>query len=261
MKQIFDKTDLKIIKELDSKPKISISEISKKLRKSQQSVDYRVKQLIKKGIIQSFGTIINVPPLGYGQYRVFFTFGNIDEKRKKEIITYFEKNKKVYWASVIGGKWDLMVCVFVKNYTEFDEFIGTVFEKFRDGLTDYESYYVLYQEFYRHKFLLKESFGSTVIDFADVGEQIKLDKLDMQILHLTKTDARISALEIGRKLGVSYKTIINRIKRLEKDKVILGYRFRREKAAELLEAAKEYHAGSQVLRDKGSLHTHKDREC
>ena len=50
-----------------------------------------------------------------------------------------------------------------------------------------------------------------------------LDTLDKKILNNLTVDARQSARQLALKLGVSTVTILSRMKRLEKDKIILGY--------------------------------------
>ena len=50
-----------------------------------------------------------------------------------------------------------------------------------------------------------------------------LDILDKKIIANLTVDARQSARQLALKLGVSTVTILSRMKKLEKDKIILGY--------------------------------------
>jgi len=50
-----------------------------------------------------------------------------------------------------------------------------------------------------------------------------LDTLDKKIINNLTVDARQSARQLALKLGVSTVTILSRMKKLEKDKIILGY--------------------------------------
>ncbi len=50
-----------------------------------------------------------------------------------------------------------------------------------------------------------------------------LDILDKKIITNLTVDARQSARQLALKLGVSTVTILSRMKKLEKDKIILGY--------------------------------------
>ncbi len=52
---------------------------------------------------------------------------------------------------------------------------------------------------------------------------MKLDEKDIKILKLILTDARQSARQLSHRLGISTVTMISRLKKLEKNKVIHGY--------------------------------------
>ena len=52
---------------------------------------------------------------------------------------------------------------------------------------------------------------------------MNLDKNDERILKNLLVDARLSARQLGLKLGMSTVTILSRIKKLEKEKIIKGY--------------------------------------
>ena len=52
---------------------------------------------------------------------------------------------------------------------------------------------------------------------------MNLDKNDEKILKNLLVDARLSARQLGLKLGLSTVTILSRIKKLEKEKIIKGY--------------------------------------
>jgi len=50
-----------------------------------------------------------------------------------------------------------------------------------------------------------------------------IDKIDEKILKNLMVDARVSARQLALKLGMSTVTILTRIKKLEKEKIIRGY--------------------------------------
>jgi DNA-binding Lrp family transcriptional regulator len=52
---------------------------------------------------------------------------------------------------------------------------------------------------------------------------INLDPTDQQLLALLRSNARISVVDLARQLSVSRATVQNRIKRLENNKIVLGY--------------------------------------
>ncbi len=52
---------------------------------------------------------------------------------------------------------------------------------------------------------------------------MKFDETDEKILKNLMVDARLSARQLALKLGMSTVTVLSRIKKLEKEKIILGY--------------------------------------
>jgi DNA-binding Lrp family transcriptional regulator len=52
---------------------------------------------------------------------------------------------------------------------------------------------------------------------------MNLDETDQRILKNLMVDARLSARQLGLKLGISTVTVISRIKKLEKEKIVRGY--------------------------------------
>ena len=52
---------------------------------------------------------------------------------------------------------------------------------------------------------------------------MKLDEKDKKILKNLLVDARLSSRQLAHKLGMSTVTIISRLKKLEKENIILGY--------------------------------------
>lgn len=222
---IIDAKDLKIVQQLDLNPRISESKLGKLTRLSQQVVSYRIKRLKEEKIISQFGTIVNLMRLGYKQYQVLLELGNVKDSEKEELMNYLQNNHKIFWVALVGGKWDLFLIVHVRDYDEFDKLIDTLFDKFKKTIKDYESLFVIRQELYNHKFLHNTANVNLIkLKHKTYDDRIILDETDMKLLDIFRSNCRLSSLEIANKCSVSYKTIQNRIKNLEKNSVIAGYR-------------------------------------
>lgn len=216
-----DKTDQKLLAELDKDPRIPLTQLAKKLLISQQVADYRMKRMLKDGIISKFGTIINLKALRQEPYRVFFTFNAKKEYALPDVFQYLRDQKGVYWVARIGGKYDLLVVLFVKDFEAFDQFIDCFNQKFPNLIKDYKSCYVTAHLVCRHKYLSKD-YSCLEYGYNDPLQDI--DNLDRYILSKIKDNCRLSSLELSKEKNVSYKTIISHIKSLEKNKIIVGYR-------------------------------------
>ncbi len=216
-----DKIDWKILKELDINPRIPLSKLASIVRVSQQVADYRMRRLIKEGVIVKFTPTINLKALGLEHYRVFFTFNQKKEFQNESIFAYLNKRRGIYWAARVGGKYDLLIVLFVRDFEEFDLFMDDFNTHFPGLIKDYKSCYVIEHCVQKHKYLSSD-YSSVHYGYNDKVQMI--DELDKNILMMLKDDCRQSALHLSQGKDVSYKTIINRIKSLEQRKIILNYR-------------------------------------
>jgi len=217
-----DKTDIKLISFLDDNPRISQSELAKRLRVSQQVLNYRLKKLKKEGVIYKISAVIDYMALGYKKFIIFFKlnkFVNIE----KDFFDFFAKNHNIWWAAKVGSFSDVMVMINLKHYSDFDKFIESIDKKFPGYLGEHLDLLVLHHELYNHAMFgeTKEQKKKMGLSIADVPETI--DTNEYKILDIIKDDCRRPYHSIGNKLGISYKTVKNKIKRLEDNGIIAGY--------------------------------------
>ena len=138
--------------------------------------------VIKNNEITKFGTIINLKSLGLEHYKIFFTFNN-NKYSDTEIFNYLKNQKGIYWASRVGGRYDLHTTIFVKDFQELDRFIDKFNQEFPNLIKDYKSCYVLELSIYNHKYL---SDIPKIIKYG-YNDKIKtIDNLDNHILNKIK---------------------------------------------------------------------------
>ena len=71
-----DQKDKKLLYELDFHSRDPYSKLSKRVNLSKQGVEYKINNLIKKGVIKGFYPVINVPKLGFIYCMLFLTLQN-----------------------------------------------------------------------------------------------------------------------------------------------------------------------------------------
>lgn len=156
------------------------------------------------------------------QYRIFFSFRSRKE-RISEVFEYLRKQKSVYWAARTGGSYDLAVVIFAKDFRNYDQFIADFNTQFPGLVKGFKSSYAVDHHIFRHKFLSKDRYSFKYGELTS-DKNVQIDDLDYHILSQIKDNCRKSSLDIAKGTDVSYKTILNRIKTLEKKNIILGYR-------------------------------------
>ena len=219
-----DKIDKHIIFELDRDARQTPKEIGKKVGMSRDAVAYRIKQLEKQGYIEGYYTLIDPSKLGYMLIRGYFKFQNITSAVRKEIMDYLVKHKATLTVYETEGSWDIAFAYMCKNFHEYYAYKLELKKKYRTYIA--EENFSVFTEFvhYNRNYLVDEKHRDMTTKISFGAEKMALDAENVKLLHLISDNARVSLLELAKKLDVSSMAVKYRIKQLEKKKVILGYR-------------------------------------
>ena len=217
-----DLLDKKIMYELDLNARASVTEISKKVRASKETVNFRIKRMLKEGYIKGFYTVFNTAKLGYFYYKTFLKFHRTTPEIEKEIIEYIKNQKNCAYLGSCEGPYDLTFLLMVKNARQFKEFLIKFKEKFGDYVPEKEVHTVLTTHRLNEKFLFagktsKHSF------YQDEISHYPIDDIDAKIMQTLSTEARISLIDLGNKINIDSKVVKYRIKKLEKEGIIIAY--------------------------------------
>jgi len=217
-----DKTDWKILYELDKNSRQPLTQLAKKVRLNRNTVEYRINQLVEQGIIKQFVTLFN--PLAFNNqlYKLYLQLQNIDEIKEKEIIAYLQ-TLPLYWLAKSYGKWDYLVGIRANSPTEFNKIKLAILSKLEEHIVNKTITIMVNAPFFDRDYLIKNKSHSNIRYFLS-EINVALDEKDKEILKLLSTNARAKSIEIASKTGLSLKTTIQRIKKLEKEKVIAGYK-------------------------------------
>lgn len=218
-----DLKDRKILLELDFNARQSNSEIAKKVGLSKQGVDYRIKNMINKGIIKGFYPVINITKLGYYYCRLFLKFQNLTKKKEEEIYTYLKSNKKINWIVKFYGTYDVIIASNVKSISEFKRIVDEFVSKFGFYIKEKKESILLDLAHFQYRFLLDKK-ETKEIHIKEEKESIELDELDKEILEMICQDARMPLVDVAQKVKTTTNITAYRIKKVEKNGIILGYR-------------------------------------
>jgi Lrp/AsnC family transcriptional regulator, leucine-responsive regulatory protein len=220
-----DLKEKKILYELDVNARIPTTQLAKKVKLSQPATHYRLNNLIKKGIIESFLTNIDYGFFGYFPYRFFLRLQNITETKEKELINYLKNHEFVPFLASCIGRYDLMFCIMAKSISELKKITNDIKNKYGEFFSEQQIATLITGEFYSRDYLLSKE-KRTSFSEKEFGEQTtrpKLDKKDLMILKEISNNCRISSLELSEKIKLSLDAVRYRLKNLEKNKIIKGY--------------------------------------
>ncbi|MBN2053045.1 AsnC family transcriptional regulator [Candidatus Woesearchaeota archaeon] len=216
-----DKTDRKILTELDRDCRIPTTVLAKKVMKSRQAVEYRINQLVKKGVITSFNASFNPHKMGYKLYKIYLKLRNIPEEKKK-LFEYLKNSGLVYWMGECSGSWDLIFGFFAKTDHEFfklkNDLISTfqkiILEEYGDSLIDVKQYCKMY---FTNQIVPPTMFAGEIVNN-------ELDELDYAVLGEIVNNGRIPINELAEKVKSTATIVRGKLKRMEQKGVIIQYR-------------------------------------
>jgi len=223
---IIDMKDRKILYQLDVNARQSFSQIGKKVGLPKTVVSYRIKKLQNSGIINKFYTVIDTYKLGYSSFRIYLGFQYVSPTIEKEIINHFSKNKLNWWTISSVGRFNLVVIMWIKEINEFYSFWEDTLKKYRDYFHIQQfSIYIQTQSFL-NEYLIRSEHIVNRLEYIISGASIdeKIDSIDTKLLQLIGNDARITIGELSDILGIAFNAVKQRIKKLMKLGIILGFR-------------------------------------
>lgn len=220
-----DLKDRRLLYELDLNSRLSISDIAKRMRLNKNTANFRLNRLIKEGFITGFYPVIDISKLGYFSIRIYFNFFNTKPEKEQEIFQFLTKHPFVAVVAELETLYDVMFSVVVKDIYAFENFWAEFKLKFRKYFYNEKINIFTKVVYLKRKYLaLKKELISYEEEIIGGNEKVGYDKLDLKILSILVKNCRISALEISEILNIPARTIIYRLKQLEKKKIIQGYR-------------------------------------
>lgn len=118
-----DEKDKKILNCLINNARVKIIEINKKTNIPTDTIQYRIKNMEKEGIIKRYRLIIDSSKLGYNRHELFLSCLNLSEETAKKFEKFGELNSNVEYIGFAVGAWDVTFTVHFHNNEELKEFI------------------------------------------------------------------------------------------------------------------------------------------
>ena len=219
-----DIKDRKLLYELDLNSRQSVQQLAKKVHLSKDAIKYRIKRLKDEGIIKSFSAVVDTGKLGFTSFRLLLKFYNLSPAKEKGIVDFFLKNKNLVWLVQSEGNWDMNTWFLYKSVEEMNEFWEELLRKYGNYISKRELGIYTNVTYYSRAYLSVNKPSSFSVPVVTLPKETKLSKDDLKIINLLSKDARMPIIEIADAIKLTPKTIIKRIKSLEENKIIVGYR-------------------------------------
>lgn len=218
-----DVKDIRILYELNVDGRQSISRIAKKVKLSKQGVKYKIERLTKAGLIENYLALVDVYKLGYVLDRVFFRFEYLTPDRLKEIENFAADHPKISCVTSYFGEWDTAFVICARNIFEFNAVLKEFYEKFEPHIKDEMLSIITDVYHFKHSYSEDKYLGAKMIHMGGNLGNLDVDEFDYKILNILVNNGRIPVYEMARKLRVSDKKIMYRMKKLVEQEILLGF--------------------------------------
>lgn len=219
----FDRLDLKLLAELDRNSRQPYAQLAKKLRLGSDLVAYRVERYTREELIGRFSAVVDPFVCGWWLFKNYLKVES-GSRRTSALLRFLERHPRTYWLAELHGRFDIVCNICAASPTQCEAFQQELRDQFGSIILEHEVTVMTSVSRLSRKYLSgkepKEYLLSTKHDTA-----VALDEAEVAILNLLYNDARMPAVEIAERVGLSPAAVRARIERLENDGVIHAYRF------------------------------------
>ena len=221
-----DIKDRKILYELDTNSRQSIPQLCKKVGLHKNTVHYRIKRLEQLGIITNYYTTIDSYKLGYMVLKFYTGYQNATSAVRREIVNYFTLSKTTWVVSSVEGAFDLDVIFWIKNLNHFYSFWEKTLRLYGKYFKDPIFLIQIQAISFRPSYLINKQKKPQNEKYEITGREpiTLIDELDRQLLHIVSSQARLSLIDITKKLNITTNVARYRLKKLTKLDIIQGFR-------------------------------------
>tara|TARA_Y100000310_G_scaffold342233_1_gene444442 strand:+ start:1746 stop:2711 length:966 start_codon:yes stop_codon:yes gene_type:complete len=221
MIQKLNKIDKKILYVLNMNSRLPFTKIAKLTQTSREVVEYRVKRLIKLGIINRFSTIISSARLGLKTYHLLMKLSNASEEEEKEIIDFLVKQKFSKYVRYCRGQYDLVYVFSVRNNKELSEAIDEINEKYSTFISQRELLIPIKPlKYSEYPFLTKVNYQQPT---RHSFKEYVPDNNDKEIINILRNNSRVSFKELSYKLSIPQETARFKFNRLVKSGLVKDF--------------------------------------
>lgn len=201
----------------------SYTEIAQAVKVSEQLVKYHIHRAKEEGLIMQSTAVLDPAVLGYPMYIIFLRFLGVSTTEEQR---WLEKCTKVPGVMVVGlsfARWNGVVAVWAKNPDELENRLADITKTIGGKIAEMQVTTRLHCH-YGSTSILSDKYPTVFHSSEKLDEHFKIDAKDLVILKALSIDARLSAAKIGLEAELSPTAVQSRIKKLEENKIIIGYR-------------------------------------
>lgn len=217
-----DSLDRQLLAELDLDARQPAARLAKKLRKSKETVNFRLNRLLQEKVLKGFYTVIGTSKLGWYYHKMYFRLQNCTPKKEAELFAFLAHQPHVAYLAQMSGPYDGVCLLFCQSAVQMDEFLHSLMGKFGEYIQSKEFATFLTVHRFNQKFLHRAKERKDWSFPTPLGHYT-LDALDSKILGVISSNARLPLTEIAQKAGTDAQVVKYRLQKLEREGIIIAY--------------------------------------
>lgn len=210
-----DKKDWRILATLSKDCRTSLTQVAKAVEVSREVADYRIKKLVKNGIIKSFCAEVNLQALDYTKHVVYLELKNVDKEKEENIFKFLKNHKFIGWIVTSTGKWSIIFDIHSRGTQHLSKLIKELKQELGDYFGEYDIVTLEKYQYFHTKF-----FGEKYTIPKKKARDIKIDETDLLLLKILRNNARIDYVKLSKEIKLTPEAISKRIKRLRDNEII-----------------------------------------
>jgi len=141
-----DDKDREILNLISNDASMKLHKIASRVNLSADTITYRIKRMIREGIILSFVPFVNYIALGYSVYALLLRVNNLSGKNELKLRQFMNHDENVIWAVKTVGRYNVLIYLCVKNTFDLHKSIMALRNYFPGDIKDVETL-VAYEEY------------------------------------------------------------------------------------------------------------------
>src|SRR3989344_3024326 len=214
-----DNKDRKILNVICDNSRMNYSKIGKITRISKDRVKERMKRMQKELFILAYLPLIDYELIGFKTFNVYIRFKSISDI-SESFIKNIKQEERVLSFTRLMGRYDYELKLLVKDKKELDNLLNKL--KIRNNKEITSQRILPLSESYLSSMRVGKIFPKVLLKNKHRVD-ISLGKIDLKILMALSSDAREKTIDIAKKVGVGEDIVRYKLKKLVKNKAILGF--------------------------------------
>lgn len=206
-----DSTDLKLIAELESKPRQPNTETASKLGLSRSTVQARLQKLYDTKVIR---TVAVADPMAVGNSTCVLIGINTSPGQMLAVADQLASHSRIQHLMLCIGRFDIIALALFRKRADFLNFlvndIGTL-----SGVNNIETMLTL-----KHVKLMGPLLSDEDEYYPKQTPTTNIDSLDVALIRELEADATQNTRYLAGKLGTSQSTVLRKMQKLQDDQVI-----------------------------------------